>query len=402
MNGPLQGLKVLDFSSLLPGPYASMMLADMGAEILRVQSPHHLDMLGTIAPFLVEGGEGKERQSYAYLTINRNKRSMMLDLKKPECVEVVKRLVSQYDIVLEQFRPGVMKKLGLDYDSLKAINPGLIYCSITGYGQTGPKQDKAGHDINYLALSGLASYSGTAQTGPVLSATQIADIAGGSHQAVISILAAVLARHHSGEGQHLDISMTDAAFGLNAMFAAGALGSGEDPQPGGTVLNGGSFYGYYRTKDNRHLAVGGLEPKFMTRFFALMGHPQWSELIRHPQALKAQIAAEIIKQDLSDWQQLFANEDVCVEAVLTVTEAAESPLMQHRQMVQLATVNTAAGPVNIQQVAPVVKFAQGQGAQSVASCEPVGADTVSVLQQLGYSEDEIGRMIDLHQTIAMG
>jgi alpha-methylacyl-CoA racemase len=187
MSQPLQGLRVLDFSSLLPGPYASMMLADMGAEILRVQSPTHPDLLSTVAPFFVDGDQ---QQSYAYLTINRNKRSIALDLKKPECVEVVKKLVGQYDIVLEQFRPGVMQKLGLDYDTLKAINPGLIYCSITGYGQTGPYKDKAGHDINYLALSGLASYG---ETGPVLSGTQIADIAGGSNQAVISILAAVLA-----------------------------------------------------------------------------------------------------------------------------------------------------------------------------------------------------------------
>jgi alpha-methylacyl-CoA racemase len=388
MSGPLQGIKVLDFSSLLPGPYASMMLADMGADVLRVQSPHHLDMLGTIAPFMALNN-AEQGLSYAYLTINRNKRSMILDLKKPAAVKVIKQLVAQYDIVLEQFRPTVMKKLGLDYQTLKAINPQLIYCSITGYGQTGPHQDKAGHDINYLALSGLASYSGTATTGPVLSGTQLADIAGGSHQAVISILAAVLARHNSGVGQHLDVSMTDAAFALNGMFAAGALGSGEDPQLGGTVLNGGSFYGYYRTKDNRYLAVGGLESKFISGFFALMEQPQWLELLKRGehQQLKQQIAQTIAQQDLSDWQQKFADNDVCVEPVLTVTQAAASPLMQHRQMVVGTKVSTAAGEQTVKQVAPVVKFTGQQ--QIMTSDATVGGDTVKVLQALGYSEVQI-------------
>lgn len=349
MNGPLKGLKVLDFSSLLPGPYASMMLADMGAEVLRVQSPIHSDMLATVPPFTSDG------QSYAYLTINRNKQTIKLDLKKPQCVEAVYKLVEEYDVVLEQFRPGVMNKLGLDYDTLKAINPGLIYCSITGYGQTGPCSDRAGHDINYQALSGLASYSGTAQSGPVLSGTQIADIAGGSHHAVIGILAAVLARNNSGVGQHLDISMTDAAFALNAMFGAGALGSGEDPRPAETILNGGSFYDYYRTKDERYLAVGSLEPRFTAGLFEALGHPEWIELLRQGkmQTLKQNIAEQIQSQDLSYWQQLFADKDVCVEPVLTVNEAAASPLMQSRGMVVEVDYNGET----FKQVAPVIKFA---------------------------------------------
>ncbi|NQZ10243.1 MAG: CoA transferase [Algicola sp.] len=394
MSFPLKGLKVLDFSSLLPGPYASMMLSDMGAEVLRMQSPSHPDLLSTVAPFFVDGDQ---QQSYAYLTINRNKRSMALDLKKPECIEVIKQLVQQYDIVLEQFRPGVMQKLGLDYDTLKAINPGLIYCSITGYGQTGPCKDKAGHDINYLALSGLASYSGTADSGPVLSGTQIADIAGGSNQAVISILAAVLARQNNGAGQYLDVSMTDAAFALNAMFAAGALGSGDSPQPGGTMLNGGSFYGYYQTLDNRHLAVGGLEPKFIAAFFDLMGHNEWMALLEagDHQQLKQQISSVIAKQNLSFWQAKFAKSDVCVEPVLTVIEAAQSDLMQHRGMVIDARVTCSNGKKNgtktVRQVAPVVKFSDEQ--IQITTGGSVGADTHDVLTELGYSEEQIKQII---------
>ena len=160
MKGPLSSLKILDFSTLLPGPFASLLLADMGAEVLRVESPGRLDLVRAVPPH-----DGDTSASHAYL--NRNKRSIGLDLKRPEAVDVVKRLVLDYDIVLEQFRPGVMDRLGVGYAALKAVNPALIYVSITGYGQTGPYRERAGHDINYLALSGLASYTGRADSGPL-------------------------------------------------------------------------------------------------------------------------------------------------------------------------------------------------------------------------------------------
>jgi alpha-methylacyl-CoA racemase len=343
-------------------------------------------------------GSGAEQTSFAHLTLNRNKHSIALDLKRSQSVDVIKRMLGDYDIILEQFRPGVMQKLGLDYASLSAINPRLIYCSLTGYGQTGLHKDKAGHDINYLALSGLASYSGTADTGPVLSATQIADIAGGSHHAVMAILAAVIARYGSGQGQWLDISMCDAAFSLNAMFAAGALGTGNDPQYGSTALNGGSFYGYYQTRDGQYLSVGGLEPKFAKAFFELLEQPQWFALsmqadIKVQQQLKTDLAALFMQQDSVHWCSLFDNQDVCVEPVLSLNQAANSALLQERNML----LDAQLGDHTIQQIAPVVKFASAR--RTFMAAHKPGSDSHKILQSLGYTEQEITLIINPPSTV---
>src|SRR5699024_8991668 len=194
--------------------------------------------------------------------LNRSKRSITVDLKKKEAVEQMKELVKEYDIVLEQFRPGVMQRLGLGYKELKEINPSLIYCSLTGFGQTGPYRDRPGHDINYISMAGLSSYSGTKENGPANNATQIADIAGGSLHAAVAILSAVVYRNRTGVGQELDISMTDCAFTMNAIAASGYLVEGTNPEPEKLRLNGGIFYGFYETKDGRYFSVGSLEPKF--------------------------------------------------------------------------------------------------------------------------------------------
>jgi len=282
MSKPLRQLKVLDFSTLLPGPYATMMMADMGADILRIEAIDRSDLVKTFKPNL-------KGISFAYLTLNRNKQAIGLDLKQAEAINIVKKLIKEYDVIIEQFRPGVMAKLGLGYEVLKAINPKLIYCSITGYGQDGCYKNRAGHDINYLALSGLASYSGTQKTGPVLSGTQIADIAGGSHHAVMGVLAAVIQRGSSGQGQHIDISMTDAAFALNGIFGAGAVGTDIDPKLGEMLLNGGGFYDYYLTSDNRYLSVGSLEPKFAKLFFENIGHAKWLSRVNSKDSKEQQL-----------------------------------------------------------------------------------------------------------------
>jgi crotonobetainyl-CoA:carnitine CoA-transferase CaiB-like acyl-CoA transferase len=267
MKGPLSSLKVLDFSTLLPGPFASLLLADMGAEVLRVESPSRMDLVRVLPPH----DEGVSA-SHAYL--NRNKRCIALDLKQAEAVALVKQLVAEYDIVLEQFRPGVMDKLGVGYEALKAINPRLIYVSITGYGQTGPYKDRAGHDINYLALAGIASYTGRRDRGPLPLGVQLADIAGGSLHGVMGLLAAVIQRQVTGEGQRVDVSMTDCAFSLHGMAGAGFLADGVEPQMENQVLNGGSFYDYYRSRDGRWFSVGSLEPHFMQQFCTALGRPE--------------------------------------------------------------------------------------------------------------------------------
>lgn len=388
MSLPLTGLKVLDFSTLLPGPYATQLLADMGAEILRIESPTRPDLVKHMAPFI---GEGKDKVSAAHASLNRNKNCMTLDLKHPKAKEIIAKLLAEYDIVIEQFRPGVMQRLGLDYDSLKQVQPKLIYCSITGYGQTGPLKDRAGHDINYLALSGLASYSGRKETGPILSGTQIADIAGGSHHAVMAIMAAHIQRLSTGEGQYLDISMSDAALVLTTMFGANALASGEDPELGGEMLNGGLFYDYYQTSDQRYLSIGSLEPNFAITLLAVLELQEWaSTLADQSETAQRQvrdiIACKIAQHPLHYWQHKFAQVDACVEPVLTLNEAAEHPHFIARNMITEA--EDQAGN-QVKQINSALPFKRATGH---TMGKALAADTNRVLQQLGYSEAEIKQL----------
>ncbi|MFT6284581.1 MAG: crotonobetainyl-CoA:carnitine CoA-transferase CaiB-like acyl-CoA transferase [Arenicella sp.] len=383
--GPLSQLKVLDFSTLLPGPYATMMLADMGADVIHVESPTRPDLLRVTPPMF-------DARSYVHLSINRNKRSLALNLKSTQAREIIHQLLQNYDVVVEQFRPGVMARLGLDYEALKAINPQLIYCSITGYGQTGPHKDKAGHDINYMALSGLASYSGKANTGPVLSGTQIADLAGGSHHAVMAILAAVIKRQQDGEGSYIDISMLDCAFAMNGMSGAAALATGQDPQLGEEILNGGIFYDYYATSDAQHLSVGGLEPKFAHTFFTLIGYPQWLTRCVAPAGkqdlLKQDLAALFASQPMQYWLSLFADSDVCVEPVLSVQEAAQHPQLKERNMVNQAM--TEDGQV-IPQISSPLCSANNMSEPKVGRL--LGQDSIDILKQAGVDDSHINTLL---------
>jgi len=422
MLGPLASLKVLDFSTLLPGPFASLLLADMGAEVLRIESPTRMDLLRVLPPH-----DQGVSASHAYL--NRNKRSLALDLKQPEALEVIRSLLQDYDIVLEQFRPGVMERLGLGYEALKAINPKLIYVSITGYGQTGPYKDRAGHDINYLALSGVASYTGRADSGPLPLGMQVADVAGGSLHGVIGLLAAVIARQQTGQGQHLDVSMTDCSFSLNALAGAGYLACGVEPGPEDQVLNGGSFYDYYRSRDGRWLSVGSLEPAFMKQLCTALGleelaglglsaaHQQqlkatlkaefekydFAELCTalgleelaglglsaaHQQQLKAALRVEFEKYDFAELCALFAELDACVEPVLSLREALRHPQLQARELV--TDVPRGDGSTQAQMACPL-KFSQGLPEPRHIGAA-LGQHTDQVLGELGFSAERIAEL----------
>ncbi|MHC8295683.1 CaiB/BaiF CoA transferase family protein [Pseudomonas sp. LB3P58] len=383
MLGPLASLKVLDFSTLLPGPFASLLLADMGAEVLRIESPTRMDLLRVLPPH-----DQGVSASHAYL--NRNKRSLALDLKQPEALEVVKQLLQDYDIVLEQFRPGVMERLGLGYEALKAINPKLIYVSITGYGQTGPYKDRAGHDINYLALAGLASYTGHADSGPLPLGMQVADIAGGSLHGVIGLLAAVIARQQTGQGQHLDVSMTDCVFSLNAMAGAGYLACGVEPGREDQMLNGGSFYDYYRSRDGRWFSVGSLEPAFMKQLCAALGLEELETLGLSPEpalqkALKNALRIEFETRDFAELCALFASLDACVEPVLSLGEAVRHPQLKARALV--TEVPRGDGTTQAQMACPL-KFSQGLPEPRHIGAA-IGQHTDQVLGELGYSAERI-------------
>jgi crotonobetainyl-CoA:carnitine CoA-transferase CaiB-like acyl-CoA transferase len=381
MPGPLASLKVLDFSTLLPGPFASLLLADMGAEVLRIESPTRMDLLRVLPPH-----DRGVSASHAYL--NRNKRSLALDLKQPEALQVIKQLLQDYDIVLEQFRPGVMARLGLGYDALKAINPKLIYVSITGYGQTGPYKDRAGHDINYLALAGLSSYTGRADSGPLPLGAQVADVAGGSLHGVIGLLAAVIARQQTGQGQYLDVSMTDCAFSLNAMAGAGYLACGVEPGREDQVLNGGSFYDYYRSRDGRWWSVGSLEPDFMKQLCTALGLEELASLGLQPaqqNKLKDALKIEFEKRDFAQLCALFAELDACVEPVLSLGDAVRHPQIQARELV--TEVPRGDGTHQAQMACPL-KFSDGLPEPRHIGAA-LGQHTDQVLGELGFSAERI-------------
>jgi len=385
---PLAGLKVLDFTTLLPGPYATQLLADMGAEVLRIESPTRPDLVKLMPPFVGGNNNGKGKVSAAHATLNRNKQSMAIDLKHGSAKDIIHKLLPEYDIVIEQFRPGVMQRLGLDFSSLQEIQPKLIYCSITGYGQTGPLKDRAGHDINYLALSGLASFSGREDTGPVLSGTQIADIAGGSHHGAMAIMAAVIQRSSTGKGQYLDISMSDAAMALTTMFGSNALTSGEDPDYGHEMLNGGLFYDYYQTSDNRYISIGSLEPNFALALLSLLELNDWKnkladQSLETQQLLKTAIGEKVQAQPLAYWQAEFAKVDACVEPVLTMNEAFKHPHFIARGMVTEALDEQGN---SIEQINSALPFTR-QEPHRIG--KTLGADTLSIMQKLGYSDEQI-------------
>lgn len=386
MQGPLSSLKVLDFSTLLPGPFASLLLADMGADVLRIESPTRPDLLRTLPPH-----DQGVSASHAYL--NRNKRSLALDLKQPQAIEVVKRLVADYDIVLEQFRPGVMERLGIGYQALQAINPKLIYVAITGYGQTGPYRDRAGHDINYLALSGIASHTGRKDSGPLPLGVQVADVAGGSLHGVIGLLAAVVARNETGKGQYVDVSMTDCAFSLNALAGAGALAAGVEPRREDQMLNGGSFYDYYRSRDGRWFAVGSLEPVFMKALCEALGRPELAQSGLSPDhaqqmALKQALQIEFERRSFAELVTCFAAVDACVEPVLSFSEAVDHPQLQARQVVTL--VPRSDGSAQPQMACPL-KFSEGLAPPRHIGVS-VGAHSEQVLAEAGFDQEQISAM----------
>jgi alpha-methylacyl-CoA racemase len=383
MTGALQGLKILDFTTLLPGPYATMVLADLGADVLRVLAGSRPDMTLFLPP-IIPGTNMSAGAAY----LGRSKRTITLNLKDSKAGEIIRRLIGKYDIVIEQFRPGVMEKFGLDYLSLKEVNPRLIYCSLTGYGQTGPLRDRAGHDINYLARSGIMSYSGRKETGPTLSGAQIADVACGAQNAVIGILAAVTHRLITGCGQYVDVAMTDGALALHALFGAGFLVDGEEPAREGTVLNGGCLYDFYETLDGRHLSLGSLEAVFFNSFCQAIGRPDLMPVGIAPEdcgRIKSELCALFKTKTLEEWITFFAGIDACIEPVLTMNEVAADPQTQARQMIvdvplpDGKTIRQFAHPIKFSQTPPQYRFAG----------LPAGTHNQEILLDIGYTGEDI-------------
>ncbi|MDP3155382.1 MAG: CaiB/BaiF CoA-transferase family protein [Archangium sp.] len=331
MSLPLAGLKVLDLSRLLPGPYATLVLADLGAQVDKLEEPGSGDYTRHSPPM-------KDDTSALFLGLNRNKRSIGVDLKSPEGVATLKGLVKHYDVLVESFRPGVLDRLGAGYEVLSRENPRLIFCSISGYGNTGPDRLKAGHDLNYIARSGALAYGGLDGGAPAMPGVQMADIGGGSLFAIVGILAALHERHSTGQGRFVDVSMTDGSMAFLHMHLAARLLMGAEGTPlarGREALNGGfACYGLYKTKDDRYLAVGSLEPKFFAGVCAAIERPDLLEgaydVGEGGKKVRAELEEIFTSRTQAEWASLFKPLDLCVEPVLEGDELLNDPQLQAR------------------------------------------------------------------------
>jgi crotonobetainyl-CoA:carnitine CoA-transferase CaiB-like acyl-CoA transferase len=316
---------------------------------------------------------------------------MNLNLKHTRSAEIVRSLVEEYDIVIEQFRPGVMARLGLDYESLSKMNPAVIYCSLTNFGQTGPLSHRAGHDINMLACSGVASYSGKQESGPPLMGMQIADLAAGSLNAVISILAAVIKRRDTGEGQYIDLSMTDGMIAFNALYGASFLGGASGPTREGERLNGGILYDFYETKDGEYVSLGALEPQFFKAFCEKIGRSDLAAGGIQPadvDRVKDEIRLVFKSRTRDEWAEAFRDVDACVEPVMHLSEALNGGHAKAREMV--VDIKFADGG-SIRQVANPIKFSRSKQDYALAGV-PAGTHTKMIVLGLGYTEDEYESM----------
>lgn len=322
---PLDGVLVVDFSTLLPGPLASLVLAEAGARVIKVERPGTGDEMRQYEPRFAS-------TSVNFALLNRGKESLVADLKDPADKETVRRLVDRADVLLEQFRPGVMDRLGLGYEDLSRTNPGIVYCSISGFGQTGKNVGVAGHDLNYLACAGLLDLVRDSNGAPGLPPALIADIAGGAYPAVMNILIALVGRVATGRGAQLDVSMTDNLFPLLYWALGNTLGAGRPPRPGGELVTGGSpRYSLYRTADGRHLAAAPIEDRFWNRFCDLIElDEQYRDDARDPAATREAVAATIAARTGEAWEEVFGGEDVCCNLVRPLEAAIADPAFQER------------------------------------------------------------------------
>lgn len=384
MNNPLlQGIKILDLSRLLPGPFLTLYLAQLGAEVIKIEEPDGGDYARSLAPELFE-------------QVNRGKKSVTLDLRREQDQATFKALVKTADVVLESFRPGVMAKLNCDYEALKALNPRLVYASLTGYGQTGPYAHLAGHDMNYLGYAGVLDQMGAVGGPPTLSNVQIADLAGGSLTCGMAILAGIIGVQQSGQGCYIDAAMLDGSLALQAVAASTLAKQGATNPRGEDMLTGLlPNYRIYKCRDGRYLAVGALEPKFFKQLLSTLKSSAPASLqtvlntlasdkpasknrpVNHnapPKILNNKRQLQLAHKALAlifrlrsrdHWAAIFANADACVTPVLKLEEALHNEQVQARGMVQQAQQGACFGfPVQFSNDLSLVETAPSLGANN--------------------------------------
>jgi len=406
---PLEGVRVLDLSRLLPGGFCSLLLADFGAEVLKVEDTGMGDYIRWSPPFY--DGAHDSAKGALFLALNRNKRSIRLDLKNERGREALLRLVAEHDVVLESFRPGVLERLGVGYQRMKEVNPGIVYCAISGYGQDGPKRDASGHDMNYLGLIGLLGLTGERGGEPVQAAGQIADLGGGALMAAFGIMAALRERDGSpgrpeapglpareptvgsGEGQMVDVSMADGALSWLAMVAGAYFADGQVPRRGDLPLAGALLcYRPYECADG-FVSLGALEPKFWQAWCRGVGREDLIEkqFERPGSDAHAQVAEIFRGRTREQWEAFAREHDCCLEPVLELDEALSSELVSAREMVVELSQPGAERPVR--QLGIPVKLDRTPGAHDRLPGPALGEHTEEALAAAGYSEEEIADLL---------
>jgi crotonobetainyl-CoA:carnitine CoA-transferase CaiB-like acyl-CoA transferase len=390
MTLPLEGIRILDLTRLLPGGFCSLLLADFGADVIKVEDTGAGDYVRWAPPYY-EGADETARGA-AFLALNRNKRSIRINLKDDAGKQVLLRLVRDADVVLESFRPGVLDRLGVGYERMREVNPGVVYCAITGYGQDGSHRDRSGHDMNYLGLVGLLGLTGEEDGPPVQSAGQVADIGGGALMAAFGVLAALRERDRSGTGQLVDVSMADGSLSWLAMVAARYFAEGVVPRRGDLELAGALIcYRPYRCADG-WVTLGSLEPKFWQAWCRGVGREDLIErqFERPGSGAHAEVETIFRQRTREQWQAFASEHDCCLEPVLELDEALESDLVREREMVVEIEQPGAARPVRL--VAPPVKLSSTPADPGRLPGPALGEHTREVLAAAGYTDDEIAQL----------
>src|SRR5437016_8031614 len=389
--GVLDGIRILELARVAPAELPAMMLADMGAEVLKIETPE---------PGRDTSDEWVRRTIHTF--VNRNKRSMTLNMKAPEGQAIFRKLAATADILVEGFRPGVMKRLGADYETLSRTNPRLVYCSLSGFGQDGPYRDRPAHDMNYLSLAGVLDLIGEADRKPAIPLNLVADYAGASLHGALGIVLALYARERTGRGQHVDVSYLDTAVSLlaatpNMRFF---FSDGLAPRRGEGFLGGSyPYYAIYETRDAKLLTIGCTEPWLWANFCRAIGRPDFERFARQPdqfvraanreeEAARREIEAIIRTRDRDEWFALLTKADVCVGKVYDVEEMVRDPQINHRQMIVDAQHPTHG---RVRQVGVAIKLSETPG--SVRTAAPLaGEHTDLVLKDLGLSAAEIAAL----------
>ena len=376
-NGALSGIKVLDLSRLLPGPFCSMILADHGARVIAIEDKRFMD------------------DGFFFSQLYRNKQHMSLNLKTEEGKKIFFHLANDADVILEGFRPGVVQRLGVDYDTVFKVNPKIIYCSITGYGQNGQYRDRAGHDVNYLSVSGALDLIGQANQPPSIPGIQIADIAGGGMNAAIGILMALFSRERTGKGQYIDISMTDGLVSFMPFAFFLKQITGQFPKRGDSILSHRyACYNTYETADGRYISVGTVENRFWKKLCEFFGVPEYTSL-QYDENRRQEIIdfmkTTFLKKTFSQWKKDLVDIDACCETIQNFSEVLEDPLFREREMI--VEVSGKDGKKTLAIGVPV-KLSETPGS---VSTPPVAfaENTEEILKELGYSGKQIKELSNM-------